>query len=134
MFPVAIAILKGALARDESRGAHYKPDFSMPSLSSTDPQERRQEAEKWCDEFQKNTEKWLKTTIAVCKGDDVELSYEDVDTSLIPPRPRLYGLVGAEVIDQVWRERQEAGMNQPSNGNGAGAGQGSESKSATTVS
>ena len=33
------------------------------------------------------------------------LSYEDVDTSLIPPRPRLYGLVGAEVIEEVWKER-----------------------------
>jgi succinate dehydrogenase / fumarate reductase flavoprotein subunit len=33
------------------------------------------------------------------------LAYEEVDTSLIPPRPRLYGLVGAEVIEQVWSER-----------------------------
>ena len=36
------------------------------------------------------------------------LAYEDVDTSLIPPRPRLYGLVGAEVIEQVWSERAAA--------------------------
>jgi len=35
----------------------------------------------------------------------VELSYEDVDTSVIPPRPRLYGLVGAEVIEEVWKRR-----------------------------
>ena len=34
------------------------------------------------------------------------LSFESVDTSLIPPRPRLYGLVGAEVIEEVWKERQ----------------------------
>ena len=33
-----------------------------------------------------------------------ELSYEDVDTSLIPPRPRLYGMVGGEVIEEVWKE------------------------------
>ena len=31
-----------------------------------------------------------------------KLSYEDVNTSLIPPRPRLYGLVGAELIEEVW--------------------------------
>lgn len=36
------------------------------------------------------------------------LAYEEVDTSLIPPRPRLYGLVGAEVIEQVWGERAAA--------------------------
>ena len=30
MFPLAKAILKGALPRDECRGAHYKPEFAMP--------------------------------------------------------------------------------------------------------
>jgi succinate dehydrogenase / fumarate reductase, flavoprotein subunit len=34
------------------------------------------------------------------------LSYEDVDTTLIPPRPRLYGVVGGDVIERVWKERQ----------------------------
>ena len=52
--------------------------------------------------------KWLKSTIAQWTGDDVEITYEDVDTSLIPPRPRLYGLVGAEEIEKVWKERQAA--------------------------
>jgi succinate dehydrogenase / fumarate reductase flavoprotein subunit len=105
MFPIALTILRGALARDESRGAHYKPDFSMPSLAEEEPAARRKEAEAWCDRFQANVDKWLKSTISQKKGDDVELSYEDVDTSLIPPRPRLYGLVGADVIDEVWTER-----------------------------
>jgi succinate dehydrogenase / fumarate reductase flavoprotein subunit len=50
-------------------------------------------------------------------GDDVELSYEDVDTSLIPPRPRLYGLVGAEDIEKVWKER--AAKAAENGGNGA---------------
>jgi succinate dehydrogenase / fumarate reductase, flavoprotein subunit len=105
MFPIALSILRGALARDECRGAHFKPDFSMPSLVAEEPAARRQEAEQWCDRFQKNVDKWLKSTIAQCTGDDVTLSYEDVDTSLIPPRPRLYGLAGADVIDEVWKER-----------------------------
>src|SRR5690606_4420579 len=99
-------------------GAHYKPDFSMPSLSAAEPEARRREAEQWCDEFQENTRKWLKSSIAVWKNNDIELSYEDVDTSLIPPRPRLYGLVGAEVIDQVWRERQQVESSRSNNGNG----------------
>ncbi len=37
MFPVAKAILRGALQRDECRGAHYKPDFCMPGLEATEP-------------------------------------------------------------------------------------------------
>ena len=110
MFPLAKAILAGALARDECRGAHFKPAFAMPGLHGDGPAQRRQEAEQWCDRFDDNTRKWLKSTIATWTDEDeLELSYEEVDTSLIPPRPRLYGLVGAEMIEQVWRERAENG-------------------------
>jgi succinate dehydrogenase / fumarate reductase flavoprotein subunit len=107
MFPLAKAILKGALARDECRGAHFKPEFAMPGISAGSPAERRREAERWCDAFQEKNHKWLKTTIATLGGTEPQLSYEEVDTSLIPPRPRLYGLVGAEVIEEVWNERQK---------------------------
>jgi succinate dehydrogenase / fumarate reductase flavoprotein subunit len=110
MFPVAKLILKGALMRDECRGAHFKPEFAMPGLAATDPVGKRREAEEWCDRFQANTNRWLKSTIATCGADgNPEISYEDVDTSLLPPRPRLYGLVGAEAIEEVWRERQATG-------------------------
>lgn len=124
MFPLAKALLKGALARDECRGAHYKPAFDMPGVESTDPTERRQQAELWCDKFEEKNRKWLKTTIADfdSKGDPT-LSYEDVDTSLIPPRPRLYGIVGGDIIESVWKERQAKktesgaqGVEKPANG------------------
>ncbi len=109
MFPIAKLILKGALLRDECRGAHYKPEFAMPGIAATDPAEQRAEAERWCDRFEANTRKWLKSTIGT-HGDDGHpvITYEDVDTTLIPPRPRLYGLVGGEVIEEVWKERQAA--------------------------
>ncbi|MDA0970881.1 MAG: succinate dehydrogenase flavoprotein subunit, partial [Planctomycetota bacterium] len=73
------------------------------------PVERRRLAEEWCDRFEENTKKWLKTTVAR-HGDDGHpvLTYQDIDTSIIPPRPRLYGLVGGELIEEVWRERQQA--------------------------
>ena len=106
MFPLAKTIVKGALQRNECRGAHYKPEFAMPSLEASDEEGRLQEAEKWCDKFEANNKQWLKSTIATCDvNGDPELTYEDVDTSLLPPRPRLYGLVGGEVIEKVWRER-----------------------------
>ena len=109
MFPLAKLILKGALLRDECRGAHFKPECAMPGLAATDPAGRRREAEQWCDRFAANTRKWLKTTIAACEPDgSPRISYEDVDTTLITPRPRLYGLVGAEAIEEVWKERQAA--------------------------
>ncbi|RMF98717.1 MAG: FAD-binding protein, partial [Planctomycetota bacterium] len=109
MFPLAKTILKGARLRDECRGAHYKPEFAMPEIHTDDPAEARRQAEAWCDRFEENNRRWLKSTIAVLNSDgDPEISYEEVDTSLIPPRPRLYGLVGAEVIEEVWQERQTA--------------------------
>lgn len=120
MFPLAKAIVKGALQRDECRGAHYKPAFSMPSLTSEDPADRRREAEQWCDRFDENNKKWLKSTIATWNGTEPDITYEDVDTSLITPRPRLYGLVGAEDIDKVWNERQAA-KRAAAGDNGSGA-------------
>jgi len=67
MLHLARVIAKGALLRDESRGAHYKPDFP-----------------------DRNDDKFLKTTIAKFTPDGPEISYEPVDTSLIKPRPRVY--------------------------------------------
>ena len=106
MFPLAKAILAGAIARDECRGAHYKPEFAMPGLDARDPAEQRRAAERWCDQFEANTARWLKTTIATVGADGQPvLSYEEVDASLTPPRPRLYGLAGAEIIEEVWKSR-----------------------------
>ncbi|MEM7475665.1 MAG: succinate dehydrogenase flavoprotein subunit [Planctomycetota bacterium] len=116
MFPIAKSILKGARQRDECRGAHFKPDFARHSLTETEPGARRKEAEKWCDEFEANNKKFLKSSIANYDGNDPTVSYEAVDTSSIPPRPRLYGLVGAEVIEEVWNERlsrQAANSSEP---------------------
>jgi len=67
MLELAEAMTKGALLRDESRGAHYKPDFP-----------------------ERNDEEFLKTTIAKWTPEGPEISYEDVDISLIKPRKRDY--------------------------------------------
>ncbi len=110
MFPIAKTILLGALKRDECRGAHFKPDFQKPPLTAQDPAGRRLQAEQWCDEFERNNQKYLKSTIASWNhGKSApELTYEDVDTSLIPPRPRLYGLVGADAIEEEFKARAQA--------------------------
>jgi succinate dehydrogenase / fumarate reductase flavoprotein subunit len=106
MFPLAKTIVKGALLRDECRGAHYKPEFAMPDITAASAAQRRSQAEAWCDRFEENNRKWLKTTIAKLAPDgEPQITYEDVDTSIIPPRPRLYGIVGGEVIEEVWKER-----------------------------
>jgi succinate dehydrogenase / fumarate reductase flavoprotein subunit len=116
MIPLAQCILLGAWRRDECRGAHYKPQFARQDITAQEPDEQRRQAERWCDEFEQNNRRWLKSTIAVWNGREPTLSYEDVDISLIPPRPRLYGLVGGQMIEEVWRQR--TALRLANNGNG----------------
>jgi succinate dehydrogenase / fumarate reductase flavoprotein subunit len=108
MLIMARVIARGALLRNECRGAHYKPDYAIPAPKGGDPETVRTEAVRWVQAFRKQTQEWLKTTIAEYTPDGPKISYEQVDTSLIPPRPRTYGLVGAEIIEQVWRDTQSA--------------------------
>jgi len=72
MLQLARVITQGAGMRDESRGAHYKPDFP--------------------DRDDKN---WLRTTKATFApdADEPKFEFEPVDVSLIPPRPRRYDAV-----------------------------------------
>jgi succinate dehydrogenase / fumarate reductase flavoprotein subunit len=67
MLQLARVITLGALNRNESRGAHYKPDFP-----------------------DRNDEEWLKTTIAEYSDEAPVFSYEPVDIGLIEPRKRDY--------------------------------------------
>jgi succinate dehydrogenase / fumarate reductase flavoprotein subunit len=106
MFPLAKTILRGALLRDECRGAHYKPEFALPEIKADEPAERRRQAEAWCAQFEQNNCRWLKTTVARWSAaGEPEIGYEEVDTSLLPPRPRLYGVAGGEAIETAWKQR-----------------------------
>lgn len=67
MIEMALVITKGALLRDEFRGAHYKPEFP-----------------------QRDDENWLKTTIASYREDEPDISYQKVDTRHLDPIQRDY--------------------------------------------
>src|SRR5580692_5296393 len=72
MLQLGRVIAQGAAIRDESRGAHYKPEFP-----------------------ERDDKNWLKTTKAYFApdADEPRFEFEPVDTSLIPPRPRKYDAV-----------------------------------------
>lgn len=108
MILLARIIAQGALLRDECRGAHHKPDFDIPAPDADDPQTLRRQAEEWCRQFQARNDKWLKSTITEYTAAGLKFTYEPVDTSLIPPRPRTYGLKGAEIIEELWRSKYAA--------------------------
>ncbi len=69
MLQLGRVVAQGAALRDESRGAHYKPDFP-----------------------ERNDEKFLKTTKAYFApdADEPRFEWEAVDTQYIKPRPRRY--------------------------------------------
>lgn len=69
MLELALVITKGALLRNEFRGAHYKPEFP-----------------------QRDDEHWLQTTIATFNryADEPDISYEPVDTRHLKPFLRDY--------------------------------------------
>jgi len=70
MLELARVVVQGAILRDESRGAHYKPDFP-----------------------ERNDELFLKTTKASFTDSGPRFQYEAVDTQYIRPRPRRYDAV-----------------------------------------
>jgi succinate dehydrogenase / fumarate reductase flavoprotein subunit len=72
MLQLGRVITQGAAMRDESRGAHYKPDSP-----------------------ERDDKNWLKTTKATFApdADQPKFEFEPVDVSLIPPRPRRYDAV-----------------------------------------
>ncbi len=121
MLVLARVIAQCALLRDECRGAHYKPEFALPAPRADNPAELREEAEQWCRAYKAQNDRWLKTTLARHGPDGPQVSYEPVDTSLIPPRPRTYGLKGAEVIEEVWRETYSEQRGQAPRDSGAPA-------------
>ena len=69
MLQISRVVAQGAALRDESRGAHYKPDFP-----------------------ERDDENFLKTTKATWDADTDEpkFEFEAVDTQYIKPRPRKY--------------------------------------------
>ncbi len=69
MILLARVITLAALNRNESRGAHYKPEFP-----------------------ERNDAEWLKTTVATFNPATMgpEFKYDEVDISHIKPRPRRY--------------------------------------------
>jgi len=107
MLVIARVIAVSALMRNESRGAHYKPEFDIAPLAlpkNGDATTLRAEAERWCRAFKAQDEQWLKSTIAEYSPAGPKISYEPVDTSAIPPRPRTYSMIGEELINEIWKE------------------------------
>ncbi|MBN1945648.1 MAG: succinate dehydrogenase (quinone) flavoprotein subunit [Bradymonadales bacterium] len=89
MIVLARVIAQGARLRDEFRGAHYKPEFELKLPEGKFPGDP--EYDEYIDNWKRNNEKWLKSTIAKHTIEGPRISYRPVDTSVFPPeQPRDY--------------------------------------------
>ena len=77
MIVLARVMTRGALMRQESRGAHFKVRDLEKGIAEDNALPR-------------DDANFLKTTIAEHTDDGPKITYEPVDTSLIPPRARKY--------------------------------------------
>src|SRR5687768_2074473 len=91
MLQLARVITLGALNRNESRGAHYKPDFP-----------------------ERDDANWMKTTIAEYSDEAPVFSYEPIDVSLVEPRKRDYskGKAKAQQVPRSGSELKPEGREQ----------------------
>ena len=94
MFILAEANRAG-LAREESRGSHYRTDFP-----------------------ERNDERFLKTSVAKFENGKVSIAFEDLPTPLVKPRKRTYGKVEGEGAKKPATSNDPAKAREPA---GAGA-------------
>lgn len=80
MIDLALVITKGALLRNEFRGAHFKPEFP-----------------------ERDDENWLKTTIATYEPDEPKITYEPIDLRHLKPVKRDYSKAhkGAPPLENI---------------------------------
>ena len=89
MIVLAEVIAKSARMRDECRGSHWKPEFVLDIPEGKFPGDP--EFEEYRAKWKRNNEEWLKTTVAEHQPDGPRISYEPVDTSVLPAdQPRDY--------------------------------------------
>ncbi len=84
MISLAELTTVAALARNESRGAHYKPEFP-----------------------DRNDDEWLKTTIGTYSENGPVLSYEDVELTYIKPVKRVYDTDAATTAAKAMSEEEK---------------------------
>jgi succinate dehydrogenase / fumarate reductase flavoprotein subunit len=89
MIVLGEVIAKSARLRDECRGSHWKPEFELAIPEGKFPGDP--EFEEYRAKWKKENEQWLKTTVATCTPDGPSITYEAVDTSVLPvEQPRDY--------------------------------------------
>ena len=90
MLEIAHLILRASRLRDESRGSHYKPEFTLPKVA-----EGRKPAEDpaFMAAWRQRNERWLKNSIGTWTADGPRVEFQDLQSlknPILAPEPRHY--------------------------------------------
>src|SRR5438067_2104712 len=90
MLDIAHLILKASRLRDESRGSHYKPEFTLPKVKEG---RRPQEDAGFMAAWKARNDKWLKNSMGSWTPDGPRVEFkplESLKNPILAPEPRHY--------------------------------------------
>jgi succinate dehydrogenase / fumarate reductase flavoprotein subunit len=90
MLEIAHLILKCSRMRDESRGSHYKPEFTLPKVAEG---KKPQEDPVFMKAWKERNDKWLKNTLATWTPEGPKVEYKELESlknPILAPEPRHY--------------------------------------------
>jgi succinate dehydrogenase / fumarate reductase flavoprotein subunit len=90
MLEIAHLILKASRLRDESRGSHYKPEFTLPKVKEG---KKPAEDPEFMAAWKARNDKWLKNSMGTWTPDGPRVDFKELDSlknPILPPEPRHY--------------------------------------------
>ena len=90
MLELAHIILKASRLRDESRGSHYKPEFTLPKVAEG---KKPQEDPAFMAAWKERNDKWLKNSIATWTPEGPRVEFKELQSlknPILAPEPRHY--------------------------------------------
>ncbi|HZX93139.1 MAG TPA: succinate dehydrogenase flavoprotein subunit, partial [Myxococcales bacterium] len=87
---IAHLILKASRLRDESRGSHYKPEFTLPKVKEG---KKPAEDPEFMAAWKARNDKWLKNSMGTWTPDGPRVDFKELDSlknPILPPEPRHY--------------------------------------------
>jgi succinate dehydrogenase / fumarate reductase flavoprotein subunit len=90
MLEIAHLILKASRLRDESRGSHYKPEFTLPKVKEG---KKPAEDPEFMAAWRERNEKWLKDSIGTWSAEGPRVEFKELKSlknPILAPEPRHY--------------------------------------------
>src|SRR5260370_21437114 len=90
MLEIAHLILKASRLRDESRGSHYKPEFTLPKVKEG---KKPQDDPEFMAAWKARNQKWMNNSMGSSTAEGPRVEFQDLQSlknPILPPEPRHY--------------------------------------------